>query len=102
MACEEERLAVHSKRREAQQIVKCWECGEVGYCLWICPTKAVHPPKGEAQQERKVVCKAYKGENYVARNCNSYWRWKKQELRRELKELKEKTKGEERVVRHTM
>jgi len=74
----------------------------VGHCLWTCPTKAAHPPKGEAQQERKVVCRGCKGENHIARNCDSYWRWKERELRRELKELKEKTKEEERVVRHTM
>ena len=69
-----EREAVRSMRREVQQQVKCWGCGEVGHHLWTCPTKAAHPPKGEAQQERKVVCKACKGENHVARNCNSYWR----------------------------
>jgi len=48
------------------------------------------------------VCKA---ENHVARNCNSYWRWREQELRKKVKELKEqrkKAKGEERVVRCTM
>ena len=48
------------------------------------------------------MCRACKGENHIARNCDSYWRWKEQKLRRELKELKEKTKGEKRVVRHTM
>ena len=64
MACEEERLAAHSERRE------------VGHRLWTCPTKAACPPKGEAQQERKVVCKACKREDHVARNCNSYWRRK--------------------------
>jgi len=51
------------------------------------------------------VCRECKGENHVARNCNSYWRWREQELRRKmkkLKELKEKAKGEERVVRCTM
>ena len=102
MRCEEERKAVRSERREVQQIVRCWGCGEVGHCLWTCLTKAVCPPKGEAQQEKKVVCRGCKGENHVARNCDSYWRWKEQELRRELKELKEKAKGEERVVRCTM
>ena len=92
-------------RREAQQEAKCWGCGQVGHRLWTCPTKAVYPPKGEAQQERKVVCRECKGENHIARNCNSYWSWREQELRRkikELKELKEKAKGEERVVRRTM
>jgi len=113
MRCDEEREAAHSIRREAQQTVKCWGCGEVEHCLWTCPTKAAHPPKEEAQQERKVVCMACKGENHIARNCDSYWRWRKQELReevkklrerkeKELKEQREKAKGEERVVRCTM
>ena len=102
MVCEEERLVACSKMREAQQVVRCWGCGEVGHRLWACPTKAACPPKEEAQQEKKVVCKACKGENHVTRNCDTYWRWKERELRRELKELKEKTKGEERVVRCTM
>jgi len=100
--------------------VKCWGCGEAGHRLWTCPTKAACPPKEEAQQERKVVCMAYKGENHIARNCDSYWRWREQELReevkklrerkekelrekvKELKEQREKAKGEERVVRRTM
>jgi len=105
MRCDEEREVVHSIRREAQQGMKCWGCGGVGHCLWTCPTKAACPPKGEVQQERKVVCRACKEENHVAKNCDSYWRWREQELRRkvkELKELKEKAMGEERVVRHTM
>ena len=104
MRCNEERKAVHSKRREAQQGMKCWECREVGHHLWTCPRKAARPPKGEVQQG-KVVCRACKGENHIARNCNSYWRWRVQELRRKVKELKEqkkKTKEEERVVRCTM
>jgi len=48
------------------------------------------------------VCRVCKGENHIARNCNSYWRWKEQELRKKIKELKEERKGEERVVRCTM
>jgi len=120
MRCNEEREAARSVRREVQQEVKCWACGEVGHRLWTCPTKAAHPPKGEAQQARKVVCRVCKGENHIARNCNSYWRWREHELREEVKKLKEqreqelrkkvkelkeqreKVKGEERVVRHTM
>ena len=120
MRCDEEREAAHSMRREAQQGVKCWGCGEVGHRLWTCPTKAVRPPKREVQQERKVMCRAYKGENHVARNCNSYWRWREQELREEVKKLREqkeqelrkkvkemkeqgeKAEREERVVRYTM
>ena len=39
MACEEERKAACSERREAQQAMKCWGCGEAGHCLWTCPTK---------------------------------------------------------------
>ena len=118
--CDEEREAAHSIRREAQQGIECWGCEEVGHCLWMCPKKAARPHKREAQQERKVVCMACKGENHVARNCNGYWRWREQELReevkklreqreqklrkkvKELKEEKEKTKGEERVVRCMM
>jgi len=120
MRYDEEREAAHSIRREAQQTVKCWGCREVGHRLWTCPTKAARPPKGEAQQEKKEVCRACKGENHIARNCDSYWRWREQELREEvkklreqkekklrekvkkLKEQREKAKGEERVVRHTM
>ena len=49
MRCNEEREAVRSMRREVQQEVKCWGCGEVGHYLWTCPTKAACPPKGEAQ-----------------------------------------------------
>ena len=59
------------------------------------------PEQGEAQQ-RKLVCRRCKGENHVARNCDSYWRWREQEVKRKLKELKEKSVGEERAVRHTM
>ena len=117
MRCDEEKEAARSIRRETQQTVKCWGCGEVGHRLWTCPTKAVHPPKGKAQQVRKVVCGACKGENHVARNCDTYWRWREQDLKEEVKrlrerrieeltkkvkELKEKAKGEERTVRRTM
>jgi len=120
MRCEEEREAARSIGREAQQVVKCWEYGEVGHHLWTCPTKAARPPKGEAQQERKVMCRTCKRENHIARNCDSYWRWREQELRtkvkklreqreqqlrkevKELKEQKEKAKGEKRIVRRTM
>jgi len=118
--CDEEREAARSMGREVQQGVKCWGCGEVGHCLWTCPAKVVCPPKGEAQQEKKVVCVACKGENHIARNCNSYWRWRELELReevkklrerrerelrekvKELKEQKERNKEEKRVVRRTM
>ena len=118
--CDEEREAACSVRREAQQGVKCWRCGEVGHCLWTCPRKAVHPQKGEVQQEKRVVCVVCKGENHVARNCNSYWRWRELELRekvkrlrkkkerelrekvKELKEQRERKKEKERVVRRTM
>jgi len=74
MRCEEEREAACSIRREAQQAVKCWGCEEVGHRLWTCPTKAACPPKGEAQQEKRMVYTACKGENHIARNCDSYWR----------------------------
>ena len=33
MRCDEEREVAHSTRREAQQEVKCWGCGEVGHYL---------------------------------------------------------------------
>ena len=62
---------------------------------------AAHSVRREVQQ-RKLRCWECKEENHVARNCNSYWRRRKQELKRKLKELKEKVKGEERVVRHTI
>ena len=101
MACEEERMAACSIRREAQQLVKCWGCGEEGHHLWTCPKRVACPVQGKVQQ-RKLRCAECKEENHIARNCNSFWRLREQELRRELKELKEKAKGEERVVRHTM
>ena len=120
MRCDEEREAARSVREEAQQGVKCWGCGEVGHHLWTCPRKAAHPHRGEAQQEKKVVYVACKGENHVARNCDSYWRWRELELREEVKKLREqrerelrekvkklkeqneRSKGKERVVRRTM
>jgi len=88
MRCDKEREAARSTRREAQQGVECWGCREVGHCLWMCPKKAARPHKGKAQQERKVVCMACKGKNHVARNCESYWRWKELNLREEVKELR--------------
>jgi len=75
MACEEERKAACSEKRKAQQEVKCWGCGEEGHCLWTCPKKAACPEEGEVQQ-RKLVCREWKGENHVARNYDSYWRWR--------------------------
>jgi len=101
MACNEERRAACSERRKAQQTMKCWGCREAGHCLWTCPKKAAHPKQEEAQQKR-LVYRKYKEENHIAKNCNSYWRWREQELRRKIKELKKKIKGEERVVRCTM
>jgi len=86
--CNEEREAVCSVRRKAQQGVKCWRCGEVGHCIWTCPAKAARPPKGEVQQERRIVCVACKGENHIARNCDSYWRWRELDLREEVKKLR--------------
>ena len=99
MRCDEEREAAHSIRREAQQTTKCWGCGETGHRLWTCPRKAAHPPKGEAQQERKIVCRACKEENHIARNCDSYWRWREQELREEVKKLREQREQELRKRR---
>ena len=96
MRCDEE--------REAQQKVKCWGCRKEGHRLWTYPRKAARPPKGEAQQG-KLVCRKCKEENHIARNCNSYWRWREQKLRKKVKELKEqreKAKGEERIMRRTM
>ena len=52
------------------------------------------------------MCREYKEENYVARNCDSYWRWREREVRKKLRELKEKKEKElqvkERVLRCTM
>jgi len=100
MACDKKRKLVFSARREAQQLMKCWGCGEARHYIWTCPKKAACPKKGEVQQ-RKLVCRECKGENNIARNCNSYWRWREQEVKRELRELKEKLVGEERILRHT-
>ena len=69
--------------------MKCWGCREVEHRLWTCPIKAAHSAKGKVQQERKVVYRAYKGENHIAKNCNSYWRWREQDLREEVKKLRE-------------
>ena len=89
MRCDEEKEAARSIRREAQQEVKCWGCGEVGHRLWMCPAKAARPCRREVQQERKVMCRACKEKNHIARNCNSYWRWREQELREEVRKLRE-------------
>ena len=99
MGCNEEREVACSMRREAQQEARCWGYGKVGHHLWTCPTKAACPPKEKVQQERKVVCRACKGENHVARNCNSYWRWREQELREEVKKLREQREQELRKRR---
>ena len=66
------------------------------------------------------MCRACKGENHIARNCDNYWRWRERDLQeevkrlreqkieeltkkvKELREIKEKAKGEKRVVRRTM
>jgi len=120
MRCDEEKEAACSVRGKAQQGMKCWGCGEAGHRLWTCSKKVAHPQQEEAQQERKMVCRTCKGENHVARNCDTYWRWREQNLKeevkklrerkieeltkkvKELKEIKEKTRQEERVVRHIM
>jgi len=34
MGCEEDRKEVYSIRREAQQGVRCWGCGELGHCCY--------------------------------------------------------------------
>jgi len=88
MRCDEEREAARSIRREAQQGVKCWGCGEIGHRLWTCPTKVVRPLKGEVQQEGRVTCRACKGENHIARNCDNYWRWRERGLQEEVKRLR--------------
>ena len=80
MRCDEERKVARSIRREAQQGVKYWGCGKMGHRLWTCPTKTARPLKGKAQQERKLVCGRCKGENHIARNCDSYWRWRERNL----------------------
>ena len=105
MVCDEERMAACSARREVQQLIKCWGYGEVGHHLWTCPKKAVRPIKGEVQQ-RKLVYQECREENHIARNCNSYWRWREREVKRKLRELREKEQekpvGKERVLRYTM
>ena len=117
MRCDEEREAACSIKRKAQQEVRCWGCGEAEHRLWMCPTKVACPAEGKVQQERRVVCRACKGEDHVARNCVDHWRRRERDLQEEVrklreqkieeltkkvKELKEKAKGEERVVRRTM
>jgi len=67
----------------------------------MCPKKAAHPEQEKAQQ-RKLVCRECKEKNHVERNCDTYWRWREQELRRKLKELKENLAGQERTMRCTM
>ena len=101
MASEEEKMAACSMRREAQQLVKCWGCGEGEHCLWTSPKKVACPAKGEAQQ-RKLRCGKCREENHVTKGCDNYWRWREQELRRKIKELREKSKGEKRVLRRTV
>jgi len=49
-----------------------------------------------------LKCEECKEENHVAKDCDNYWRWREQEVKRKLRELKEKAVGEERVVRQTM
>ena len=75
MGCEEDRKAVHSIRREAQQEMKCWGCGVVGHCLWECPNKAVRPAKGKVQQKevRSVGAKE---------EVKREWHWKEEKAAR--------------------
>ena len=101
MASEEERMVACSVRREVQQLVKCWGYGEEGHCLWTYPKKTACPEQRKVQQ-RKLVCRECKEENHIARNCDSYWRWREQELRKKLKDFKENLAGQERIVRCTM
>jgi len=63
------------------------------------PILLLSPPSAQQRKLRYVECKE---ENHVTKDCNNYWRWREQEVRRKLRELKEKPAGEERVVRHTM
>ena len=51
IAGEEDRHAVCSAKREAQQERRCWGCKDEGHCLWACPKKVACPGKGKAQQE---------------------------------------------------
>jgi len=76
MRSEGEREAAHSRRREAQQGVKCWGCGEAVHCLWVCPKKAVHPTRGKAQQ--KEVRRAVEGKEVVSRK----WHWNERKAER--------------------
>jgi len=88
MRYDKEREAVCSIRRKAQQEARCWGCREIGHRLWTCPTKVARPQQREAQQARKVVCRTCKGENHVARNYDTYWRWREQSLKEEVKKLR--------------
>jgi len=64
--------------------------------------EAVHDTmQGKVQPKsvEKLVCRECKGENHVARNCNSYWRWREKEVKRKVTELKEKAGEGESVLR---
>jgi len=67
----------------------------------MCPKKTARLVKGKAQQ-RRLKCWKCGEENHVTKGCDNYWRWREQELRRKLRELKEKLKGEKRVLRCTV
>ena len=71
---EEDQKVACSVRREAQQGVKCWGCGEEGHYLWACPKKVARPQKGEAQhrevrrtEEKKVQRKWHERERRAER-----------------------------------
>jgi len=74
MGCKKNRKETCSIRRETQQRVRYWGCGELGHCLWTCPSKAA---KKEVQhkEERKLVPKTG-GRNKVERK----WQTKEKEV----------------------
>jgi len=65
MGYKEDRKEVCSIRREAQQGVRCWGCGELGHCLWTCPSR-VAKRRVQYEEERKSVPET-RGKNKVER-----------------------------------
>jgi len=73
MGCKEDRKEVRSIRREAQQGVRYWGCGDLGHCLWICPSRAAKR-RVQHEEERKSVPET-RGRSKVERE----WKTKEKE-----------------------